>query len=301
MTPRYCQHNLNEALQEASRVRSSHQTRSTPGVMAAVGPACRQWTAVILITVIAAGCVPGSSDQSVPNDASARPQSLADSIIAEAIAYQGNDLLNDVEITFRFRQYDYRVRRNNGIFEYERQFSDSLGHIRDVVNNDEIYREIDGNRVVLDSVKHRSVYVDVNSVVYFALLPQPLGDGAVRTRYLGTASVASTEYHKVEVTFNPEGGGLDHDDRFVYWIRPEPAVIDYMSYYYHTDGGGSRFREAYNQRRVGGILFSDYHNYSAPVDSTFADVHIYDGYFEDGLLTRVSDIALEDLQVRFPQ
>ena len=168
------------------------------------------------------------------------------------------------------------------------------------MNNDEIYREINGTRVTLDSVKHRSVYVDVNSVVYFALLPQPLGDEAVRTRYLGTATVDSTGYHKIEVTFDQQGGGLDHEDVFVYWIRPDPPVIDFMSYYYHTDGGGSRFRQAYNQRRVGGILFADYHNYSAPVDSTFSDVHIYDSFYEDGRLTQVSDISLEDLTVRTP-
>ena len=221
----------------------------------------------------------------------------AAAVLASAIEYQGGALLDRVQIDFDFRDRHYRLFRKDGLFQYERLFQDSTGQIRDVVNNDDIYREVNGERVVLDSVKHRSLYVDVNSIAYFALLPHPLGDDAVRSKYLGTSVIDSVEYHEVEVTFANVGGGLDYQDRFVYWIRPDPAVIDYMAYYYYTDGGGSRFRKSYNQRRVGDILFADYLNYSAPVDSLFTGVHLYDNFYMSDSLTLVSEINLENVAV----
>ena len=234
------------------------------------------------------GCARPSADE---------PVDLASAVLASAIEHQGGALLDRVQIDFDFRERHYRLFMKDGLFRYERLFEDSTGRIRDVVTNDDIFRELNGERVTLDSVKHRSLYVDVNSIAYFALLPHPLGDEAVRSKYLGTSVIDSVEYHEVEVTFDNVGGGLDYQDRFVYWIRPEPAVIDYMAYYYYTDGGGSRFRKSYNQRRVGGILFADYLNYSAPVDSLFTGVHLYDSFYMSDSLTLVSEINLENVVV----
>jgi hypothetical protein len=241
----------------------------------------------VLVIVVAVGC-----GQQTPQTSN----SDAADIIAAAIEYQGKDAIDRIQIEFDFRGRHFSLYRKDGLFQYERLFSDSTGNVRDVVNNNEVFREINGNRVALDSVKHRSVYVDVNSIAYFALLPYPLGDAAVRSRTLGKATIDSVEYHEVEVTFEQAGGGLDHQDRFVYWIREDPAVIDYLAYYYYTDGGGSRFRKAYNRRRVGGVLFADYYNYSAPVDSMFSDVHVYDRFYMSDSLSLVSEINLVNLR-----
>lgn len=221
----------------------------------------------------------------------------AESVIAAAIAHQGGHLLDRAKIEFDFRGRHFRILRDDGVFQYERLFEDSTGSVRDVVNNDEVFREVNGLRVQLDSVKHRSVYVDVNSIVYFALLPYQLADPAVQPRHLGMARIDSIDYHEIEVTFRQEDGGLDYEDRFVYWIRPDPAVIDYLAYYYYTDGGGSRFRKAHNPRRIEGIAFADYYNYSAPVDSLYSDVHTFDSFYESDSLTLVSEIKLEDIRV----
>ena len=37
--------------------------------------------------------------------------------------------------------------------------------------------------------------------------------------------------------------------------------MDYLAYSFQVNGGGVRFREAYNPRTVGGIRFQDYVNY----------------------------------------
>jgi hypothetical protein len=203
-----------------------------------------------------------------------------------------------MELTFELRDRRYRVLRDNGLFQYERSYADSTGEIHDVVNNDSLYRELNGERVNLDSTRSRSVYSGVNSTVYFALLPQPLGDAAVRSRYLGSSHIDGNDYHEIEVTFVQDGGGLDYQDRFVYWIRTDPPVVDYLAYYYYTDGGGSRFRKAVNQRRVGGVLFADYENYSAPRPPEFNGIEYYDTLFLQDSLSLVSEIDLEDIAVR---
>ncbi len=243
--------------------------------------------ATILVAAILYGCSEPPLDD----------RRQAEEIIAAAIAHQGGNLLDRAKIEFDFRGRQYRILRDDGVFQYERLFEDSTGSVRDVVNNDEVFREIDGVRVELDSIKHRSVYVDVNSIVYFALLPYQLADQAVQPRHLGMSRIDSVDYHEIEVTFRQEGGGLDYEDRFVYWISSEPSVIGYLAYYYYTDGGGSRFRKAYNRRRVSGIAFADYLNYSAPVDSLYTDIHQFDSFYQSDSLTLVSEINLDDIRV----
>ena len=41
--------------------------------------------------------------------------------------------------------------------------------------------------------------------------------------------------------------------------------MDYFAYDFETDDSGTRFREAYNARTVGGIRFQDYLNFTSPV------------------------------------
>ena len=70
----------------------------------------------------------------------------------------------------------------------------------------------------------------------------------------------------------------------------------YLAYSYKTDGGGIRFREATNPRRVGGILIQDYINYkpedeSIPVDSLKP-------MFIEGRLQKLSEIKLENVNVK---
>jgi Family of unknown function (DUF6503) len=102
-------------------------------------------------------------------------------------------------------------------------------------------------------------------------------------------------YFKIGVKFAKEGGGQDFEDEFVYWIHKENYTMDYVGYSYTTDGGGIRFREAYNAREVNGIRFVDYNNYKPSLLE--ADLTDLDELFEKGELILLSKIETESVGV----
>ena len=134
----------------------------------------------------------------------------------------------------------------------------------------------------------------VNSVHYFALLPYGLNDPAVVKTYVGEESLGQKTYHKLEITFMQDGGGKDHDDVFIYWFDVDTYRLDYLAYKYYTDGGGMRFREAFNQRVINGIHLADYENYK-PEQPT--ELEKMGQAFESGTLKLLSTIALENVSV----
>jgi hypothetical protein len=223
------------------------------------------------------------------------PTPDAKAIIDAAILTAGGDNFEDAEISFAFRDMEYRSHRKSGQFVLERiQIDTSENIIRDVLSNDGFQRYRNDTAITVpDSMAFR--YTEsVNSVHYFAYLPFGLGDPAVRSKYLGKASIKEKEYHKIEVTFNEDGGGVDHEDVFLYWIDQKTNTVDYLAYSFKTNGGGIRFREAYNQRVIGGIRFADYVNYKANPD---VDFYATDSLFNVGALKKLSEIELENIQV----
>jgi hypothetical protein len=220
----------------------------------------------------------------------------AQEIVDEAIAAHGGERYEHSVIEFDFRGKHFVVRRDGGVFAYERSYHDSLGAVREVLDNEGVIREVNGQRVELDEREARRLASTINSVVYFALLPYRLNDPAVQKRYLGRATVKGEPYHKVEVTFAKEGGGQDYEDRFVYWFHRQRKTMDYLAYTFQVNQGGSRFRRAVNSRVVGGIRFADYLNFTA--DTLRTEIERYDQVFEKGSLRKVSEIVLENVKVQ---
>ena len=103
--------------------------------------------------------------------------------------------------------------------------------------------------------------------------------------YEGTTTIKGKTYEILEIRFEQEGGGRDHDDVFHYWINQENNVIDYLAYNYITDGGGVRFRSAINKRRVDGLLVQDYINY-APVDKKMPLSDLITQFEKEALIER---------------
>lgn len=205
-------------------------------------------------------------------------------------------------VTFDFRGDTFRLFHDGGRFRYERVRVDSAGRpIREVLSNDSLYRTVNGTRVDLTAEERREVNVAVNSVAYFALLPHALTDPAVSARHLRVDTVRSTPFHVVEVTFRPEGGGPDWEDRFVYWFDTETLAMEYLAYAYGLGEGdedpGHRFREAYNVRRVNGVRVADYINYT---DSTItpATLSHYPSRLGASTLVEVSRIDLDSVRVQ---
>jgi hypothetical protein len=240
-----------------------------------------------------------------PSDDRRRARAVIDSARAAA----GAARLDSTVVSFGFRKERFQLRHpgpDGTGFSYRRSFRDSLGRrVRDVLTDDSLRRRVEGRSARLDSATRRQALTTLNSVAYFALLPEPLGDAAVRPRYAGADTIDGVPYHRVAVRFRQEGGGRDWQDRFLYWFDQRDFSMDYLAYAYGLGPGeeyGTRFREAFNTRRRGGIRFADYRNYTT--DSTRVDslppsrLARYGRLFGTDTLRRVSTVALDSVRVR---
>lgn len=222
----------------------------------------------------------------------------AQSIVDRAIEAHGGDAFEASEISFKFRDFDYRSLQNGGQFTLDRiSQNDSIGKITDRVTNSGYLRLLNEETTmdVVDSMQLKYTN-SVNSVHYFARLPYGLNAPAVQKKFLGVDTIAGKPYYEVEVRFKQEGGGVDYQDVFVYWFQKEAATLDYLAYSYETDGGGVRFRAAQNPSTVGGIRFQDYINYKPEgLDVKLQDL---DRLYQEDSLIEVSEIILENIQVK---
>jgi hypothetical protein len=234
-----------------------------------------------------------------PKSPAARPLS-ADEVVNRSLEAMGARLLDSVAVSFDFRGKMYLQEKWGNAFTYHRASRDSLGNeTHDVMHGDSLIRTLNGEAVPLTEKEADIHYHAINSVMYFAFLPYKLNDPAAKREWIGDATVKGIPYHKVRVTFSPEGGGKDHDDEFVYWFRTDDYQLGYLAYRYHTNEGGVRFREAFNQRNVGGLVIRDYRNYKhSQPDSV--EVKDLDKLWEAGKLELLSDVLLENVEVKRP-
>lgn len=222
-------------------------------------------------------------------------QPSADEIISKAIEKHGGNLYEHADIAFNFRGQTFKTRMTEGHYEVERSYRDDKGEVADLLMDESFVRKVNNELIKLDERSKESLYNNANSVVYFALLPYRLNDPAVNKHLMCTSTVNGEPYYKVEITFDSNGGGEDFEDSFIYWIHKDSFTVDYLAYSYHINGGGVRFRKAYNQREVNGIRFQDYVNYT--IDRDFP-AHELDFAFENGWLREVSRVDLEDVKVK---
>lgn len=221
----------------------------------------------------------------------------AQKLVDKAQKSHGVQKLEGDTIRFDFRKYRYwHFRNKSGRFYYERRPAriDSAS-FRDVLTNEGLTRYRNGKKLPLSSKDSAAYAASLNSVVYFAFLPYRLNDPAVVKSYRGKETIGDSSYHRVRVTFEQEGGGTDHEDVYLYWFREKDHRMDFFAYRYEQEGGGMRFREAYNRRMIQGLLVQDYRNYKADPST---DMEKLDELWEKGELEQVSKIETEN--VRFP-
>ncbi len=216
----------------------------------------------------------------------------AQQIIDKTIVVSGADKIKNSKITFKFRNKKYKAERKKGSFKLMRSFDS----IVDILNNDGFKRLINNKEIILKNDRTQSYKNSVNSVHYFSVLPFGLNNSAVRKKLLLPSTINKKEYYKVEITFSENGGGEDFEDVFIYWIGKEDFFIDYLAYSYHINGGGKRFRVLKEQCNKNGIRFVDYYNYSI-LDDTI-ELSNLDNAFEMNKLKKVSEIILEDIEVK---
>jgi hypothetical protein len=217
-------------------------------------------------------------------------------IVDRSIEAHGGELFENSIVDFDFRGRHYTLERDHGLFTYYRIFEDSAGTYHDILNNDGFRRTLNDRELEVDDSWARRYTSSINSVAYFAYLPFGLNDPPVIKRYLGEEEIKGKKYHKVQITFQKEGGGEDFDDLFVYWINQDTFLVDFFGYSYVSDGGGIRFRESSQMQKKNGLTFSNYHNYKASGD--FQDVSSLSMLFTKGELQKLSEINLENLEVK---
>jgi hypothetical protein len=219
----------------------------------------------------------------------------AQQVIDSSMAAAGGNYFDKSTISFDFRDIHYDYKRINHKKILSREMEKDSKRIKDVKTTDTFQRFVNDSLVSLsDSLAN--VYANsVNSVHYFAYLPQGLNDPAVNKKLLGKVQLDTATYYKIMVTFDQEGGGDDYDDTYIYWFNTKTFAPDYLAYVFHTNGGGQRFREAYNERFVNGIRFADYNNYRTK-DLSIPITKI-DSLFLNGELELLSKIELENVSV----
>jgi hypothetical protein len=218
--------------------------------------------------------------------------SKAVSIINKAIKAHGGALFETADYNFVFREKNYRFVNNGDSFTYEVcSTKKGISTIDQLENNN--FTRIQAGEIKDLSEKDIAKYTGaLNSVIYFATLPHKLKDDAVHKKYIEETSINGSNYDVIEITFNQEGGGEDFDDEYYYWINQDTNKIAYLAYNYQVNGGGVRFREAYNTRVVEGITFQDYVNYKAPVKTPLKELP---ALFEKGTLKELSRIITEKI------
>mgnify|MGYP005725881279 CR=1 FL=1 len=179
-------------------------------------------------------------------------------------------------------------------FSYARKFEDSSDVIIDEYSHQGFQRKINDTLVELSEKQQKGISNSLNSVMYFTFLPYFLQDKAVKMNYVGQNKIKGKEYHQVQVTFAQNGGGDDFEDEYRYWFNVSDSTMDYLAYSYKVNGGGIRFREAYNTKYIEGIRFSDYKNYEVELNTPLDSIP---SLFNQGKLGLLSTIANEEIIV----
>lgn len=224
------------------------------------------------------------------------PEVTAQALVDRAIENACNGNCEHAIVDFTFRDRCYVSKRAGGKYQLERITADSTGVVHDILDNSAFKRYRNDSLVTLHDTLISQFSNSVNSVHYFAQLPFGLNAPAVKKELLGEDTIKEEEYYELLVTFSEEGGGTDFEDQFVYWIHKDNYTVDYLAYSYQTNGGGIRFREAYNVRIVEGIRFADYNNYKPEgLDVQLSEL---DDLFMDGKLSLLSKIETESVGVQ---
>lgn len=221
----------------------------------------------------------------------------AENILKKIIEAHGGDLYDDASYSFVFRKKQYTFQNDKSNYTYRVKGIDEKGayqgkEVYDVLKNGTLTRKVDGAKINLSQTLVENYSGVLNSVIYFATLPHKLQDKSVIKSYKGNTSIRGEKYEVLEVTFEQEGGGQDHNDEFHYWVNTETNVIDYLAYNYRVNKGGVRFRSAYNSRVIDGIRFQDYVNYEAKVGTLLIDLPTL---YEKGELKELSRIETENI------
>ena len=246
----------------------------------------KQWI-LFFICVFFIGCTTLSNEE------------IAAEWISKANTSHGTALLDDTTFTFQFRAYNYAYQKKKGRKAYARTRNTEEGILSDSLINDRYFsRWIDGKQVeVIDTLQKK--YVEsLNSVLYFVQLPKVLNDNAVVANYVGRVTIKGDPYIALKVSFKKEGGGVDFQDEYRYWIHEKSHLIDYLAYRFYSGEGGTRFRTVTLRERISGFVVQNYANFKP--NEKYPALDDLPKLFEAQRLQKVSEIKNEAFEIHKP-
>jgi len=199
--------------------------------------------------------------------------------------------LGDFEFTFRDALYGMRETVHG--FSYTKIVQTDSTQIQDLFSDEGFSRTVNDTVIYLSQEDQKKYQESLNAVMYFVCLPQRLSDPGVNIEVMKSIAIKNQTYSVLKVTFDEVGGGTDFEDVYYYWINQSNHRMDFLAYQYNVNGGGVRFREAFNSRMIEGMRFQDYVNYSAPVGTPLDSLPVL---FEQGKLEQVSMILTENVR-----
>ncbi len=221
----------------------------------------------------------------------------AQQIVDKSIAASGGNLYENAIINFDFRDRSYTsVQHNEKRTLYRLLKNDSI-KVLDKYTTSSFERIVNDSVIAIHDSLATKFGNSINSVHYFSKLPYGLNDRAVQKELLKETSIEGKDYFKVKVTFSQQNGGDDFDDTYVYFFNKVTFKPDFLAYDFHVDGGGMRFRKAYNERYVNGIRFVDYENLKPKINS--GSILQIDSLYNSNSLELLSKIELQNIAVTF--
>lgn len=219
----------------------------------------------------------------------------AQEVIDKSIEVAGGVLYENSTINFSFRDRVYTSETKNKRQTLKRIQKNDTINLIDILSPKGFVRYENDTLVSIHDSLATKYGNSVNSVHYFSKIPYGLNDQAANKELLGETIIKGKSYYKVKVTFDQEGGGDDFDDTYIYFFNKNTFKPDYLAYDFHVNGGGMRFREAFNERIVNGLRFVDYNNMK-PINEGSSVLEV-DSLFNNNMLKLLSKIELKDVKV----
>lgn len=225
--------------------------------------------------------------------ASAIKKDASDWIKKANIAH-GTAILNQSSLRFTFREYTYGLTQKKYTRSFSRTKLTTEGRLTDTLyNGKELKRWINDKPVALSDSLQQRYRESINSVLYFVQIPRVLNDAAVQSSFLREENIQGEPYICIKVTFQQEGGGVDYQDEYRYWIHQKTHFIDFLAYRFYTGKGGTRFRKVSDRERINGMVFQDYENFSTL--TPFPSLDSIASLYSRGKLKKVSDIQQQGI------